>query len=333
MTTTLRRSALKRYKDTYKAGAGVILPPLERHVMRSLSEEPDDRASDVLHPSEMSDKEWCSRHDFYRITEAPFDKTSQRNPSFRMTNVLAEGHTIHDKYQTWLWDMGVLFGWWRCLNCENYWEALSPRACPLCSSTMLRYREVPLRRSVVAGHSDGAVHDLNDWTGLMEIKSIGLGTIKVLAPRLYNLYESGELTVDTLWWRIQRPFASHLRQGQLYLWQTWPKYEQIVYIYESKFHQQTKEFVITYNPSLIAPLLEQVREVEMAIKTGLPPGRPVWAEEPDSPVCKSCGYRSTCWGLETPDAGNQEADTTPVVIVQRASSYRRRKSLRGAATV
>ena len=36
-----------------------------------------------------------------------------------MENVFAEGHAIHAKYQTWLWEMGVLFGDWLCLDCGH----------------------------------------------------------------------------------------------------------------------------------------------------------------------------------------------------------------------
>ena len=74
------------------------------------------------------------------------------------------------------------------------------------------------------------------------------------------------------------PLHSHIRQGQLYLWMAWPRYEEIVFIYESKAHQATKEFVVGYNKNLIAPLLETARGVTSAVKAGIPPPRPVWAE-------------------------------------------------------
>ena len=62
----------------------------------------------------------------------------------------------------------------------------------------------------------------------------------------------------------------------------WPRYEEIAFIYESKFHQQTKEFVVSYNPSLIAPILETAREVAKAVAQDIPPARPEWAEDSDS---------------------------------------------------
>ena len=62
-----------------------------------------------------------------------------------------------------------------------------------------------------------------------------------------------------------------MRQGQLYLWMSWPAYEQIMFIYESKFHQQTKEFVVEYNKSFIAPILEVAREVSQCVRAGYRP--------------------------------------------------------------
>ena len=164
------------------------------------------------------------------------------------------------------------------------------------SATRLQRTAARRKQILIAGHADAAVHDLDGWDGLVEIKSIGVGTLRFEAPRLYNLYQDGQAFED-IWWKISRPFNSHIRQGQLYLWMSWPRYEEIVFIYESKAHQQTKEFVVGYNKNLIAPLLETAREVTSSVRTGVPPSRPVWAENPESKVCTSCEYRRTCWSI------------------------------------
>ena len=327
MTRAIRPTALKRLKDTFK-GDDVVLPSLYRHVMRMMSQGDPERRHDVLHPSDMAGRDWCPRHDYYRIIDTPVEKESTANPSFTMNNVFAEGHQIHGKYQTWLWEMGVLHGMWLCLSCSARWEATSPKFCPLCQSPRLIYREVPLHRELVGGHSDGAVHDLDDWSGLIEVKSIGMGTLRFEAPRLHQRYIDGE-TLENIWWKINRPFPSHIKQGQLYLWMAWPRYEEICFIYESKFHQQTKEFVVSYNPSLIAPLLESAREVAQAVLDGVASPRPEWAD-PDGRICKSCVYRRTCWQLGAPDDDTQADDPTPAVRVQRTTSAKRGKSLRSA---
>jgi hypothetical protein len=323
----MRPSALKRLKDTYK-GDDRILPSLERHVMRAMENDGADRRHDVMHPSEMSHRDWCGRHDYYRIIGTPSEKVSMANPSFRMNNVFAEGHQIHGKYQDWLWEMGVLNGRWLCLSCKERWDDTSPRQCPTCQSPRLMYLEVPLQRELVGGHADGAVHDLDDWDGLIEVKSIGMGTLRMEAPRMYQRYLDGE-TLENVWWKIQRPFGTHVKQGQLYLWMAWPRYEEICFLYESKFHQQVKEFVVSYNPAMIAPILETAREVTRAVAQGLPPSRPLWAEDSDSKICKSCPYRRACWNLGAPHDTTQADDPAPVRVL-RSTPAKRRRALRPA---
>ena len=322
----IRPAALQRLKDTYRNG-DVLLPELQRHVMRSSgAPRPDDHSMQYMHPSDMVKPDWCGRHDYYRIVGTKVEKTSAANPSFRMENIWAQGTAIHGKYQTWLWEMGVLFGDWECLECGHRYGALSPTKCQFCLSERLIYRELPMRRNqyLIEGHADGAVHA--DWLrALIEIKSIGINSFRFDAPRLWNRYQDGE-SADDLWFSIKRPFATHVRQGQLYLWLSWPAYEQIVFIYESKFNQQTKEFVVGYNKNLIAPLLEVAREVSQGVRAGIEPDRPLWAEGPDGKVCTSCEYRKTCWGIHdrTTQADHQEA----AVRILRAKPARRRRALR-----
>ena len=328
-TRVIRPTALKRLKDTYR-DKGIILPALERHVMQQLNAAEPDLTQDYMHPSEMSKSEWCARHDYYRILGTPSEKVSARNPSFRMNNIFAEGHAIHGKYQTWLWEMGVLFGDWRCHECKHRWGALSPKECQFCQSTDISYIEVPLRHKEyrVEGHADGAVIDLEGYTGLIEIKSIGMRSLAFEAPRLYHLYEQG-MSADEIWFGIKRPFATHLRQGQLYLWMSQPAYDSIVFIYESKFHQQTKEFLVRYNKKLIEPILADAREVSHGLKSGVAPNRPPWAESQANVVCKSCPFRRTCWNMGARN-GSPSSTTQPTLIIQRGDPAKRRRALRKA---
>lgn len=319
----LRDSALLRLKGTFKS-KDLLLPLVERHVMRSMGQADPERSTDFLHPSDMCKAEWCGRHDYYRMVGTAPEKTSKRNPSFRMENIFAEGHSIHDKWQRWMWEMGVLIGYFLCNECGHYWYAMSPVECQFCQSPRLVYKEYPLRRERyrVEGHADGAVH-LPDDRALVEIKSIGLGTLRFEAPRLYNRYLDGE-TAEDIWMSITHPFGTHMRQGQLYLWMSWPLYEQIIFIYESKFHQQTKEFVVEYNKSLIAPILETAKEVAQGYRAGIPPDRPVWVTGPDGKVCNACVYKRTCWG-GTEDAHEETPVTTPI---RRGNAGKRRRALR-----
>jgi len=333
VTRIIKRSALKRFKDTYRQG-NQLLGPLTRHVMRKQAAQEgfnstgEARRDDVMHPSAMSKPEWCPRHDYYGITGSPQGKVSQANPSFTMANILTEGSNIHTKYQTWLWEMGVLFGWWICDECGLYWESLSPDSCPACTSLRIEYREVPLlnEQMMVGGHSDGAIHGLWDDDGLIEVKSIGIRSLAFEAPRLYEQYLNGT-PADEIWFQINRPFGSHLKQGMLYIWLSGGRYDRILYIYESKFTQQVKEFMVKFNPTVIAPILESAKDVAQGVRAGIPPDRPTWAA-PDGPICKGCGYRSTCWQLEKTNGTDHPSEELTVV----KSPGRKRKAALAKAT-
>lgn len=325
MTRTIKRSAIARLKKSHRKDSKLI-NPLTRHVMRKMAQEDGERRQDVMHPSEMSKPDWCGRKSFYTITGVPTQKVSEANPSFTMSNILTEGTNIHTKYQTWLWEMGVLFGWWKCLDCKHRWEELSPAACPQCDSAALRYMEVPLenKKLMVGGHSDGAVHELLEVGPVMiEVKSIGIRTLAFEAPRLYQQYLDGT-PAEEIWFQINRPFGSHLKQGMWYLFlakELGLPYEHMLFLYESKFNQQVKEFLVKYNPTFIAPRLEEAKDVAQGVRAGIAPDHPEWAAF-DGPVCQSCGHRNTCWNKES-DA-NDQAKEQPLKVVRAPRGKRQR---------
>lgn len=327
----LKPGATARLKDTYRSKSGVLLPAIQRHVMKTQGEF-NDRRSDIMHPSEMSKPDWCPRHDFYRMTGAPQDKkNSDANPSFTMENVFAVGNSIHEKWQGWCWSMGLLYGKFRCKVCHHTWHDQSPLVCPECSSNHLQYVEMPVENTeyMIAGHSDGALHGLQvgeeSWDVLIEIKSIGLRTLAFEAEWLWDRYQQGE-SPDQIWKQITKPFLSHLRQGQFYLWLAGGRYSHIIFIYESKFNQQTKEFAVKFNPKVIEPMLVEAKEVAASIRAGRVPLRPSWATGSEARICSSCTYRSACYDI--PEVSQDDQPEAPQVRVQRSTSAKRRKALR-----
>src|SRR4051812_8996318 len=165
-----------------------LLTELRGYLLRKSKEEISDRRQDVIHPSEMAKKEWCPRQTYYRIAKTPIDPGTDptRLYSFQMANVFAEGHHIHAKYQGWLVDMGKLWGNWQCPICGKREESSLPVGCsgnPISSDPLkawhrpvaMLYKEVPLHsdKYLIAGHADGAIPG-----GMIEIKSIGLGTMR-----------------------------------------------------------------------------------------------------------------------------------------------------------
>jgi CRISPR/Cas system-associated exonuclease Cas4 (RecB family) len=289
--------ALREYLNTAKVDT-YVLGELQRHV---LTRPPSDRAEGI-HPSEMSSPKWCPRSTYYRLTEAPTNPGDAT--TFQREVVFSEGHDIHRKWQDWLWKIGRLGGEWGCLLCNHVWEAKAPKACPECEAPpeLIRYREVPLHNYDygIVGHADGAIDD----DALVEIKSVGLGTVRMEAPQLLAAHthtvtiNGAEKTVvdyDGLWRDITRPLPSHLRQGLLYLFLA--ERQVMVYLYECKWNQQVKEFVVRYTPELIEDLLDACLDVRYAVKVERPPERPGWATDADADACKGCVFRSHCWSL------------------------------------
>ena len=333
MTRTIKPQALKRLKTTYKTNQGLLLPAVQRHVMRRANDgdyDDDARRSDIMHPSDMSKSDWCPRADFYRILNG--HPSTAINPSFSMENVFDEGHRIHRKWQGWFWQMGILSGMFECKQCGYIWWDTSPDECSACPSKRLRYREVPLENKelMIAGHSDGMVEDGGDWLELdepvlIEIKSLSLGTLRFEAPMLYQRYLDG-LGLDEVWREVKRPFASHIKQGTMYCFLA--EVRKIVFIYECKWNQQAKEFVVVPNFDHIKESLASAKDVADALRHDMVPYRPHWAKSADGPVCASCPHRITCWSI---DENDHQEDTTPVATpILRAASARRRKALRSA---
>lgn len=324
----MTNSQLKNLKDTYKR-RDVLLPRIERHVLKK-AQEPSARRDDVMHPSEMAKSDWCGRHDFYRMTGVPANY-KKRSPSFRLENVFDYGHSVHSKYQRWLTEMGILWGTWVCKECGNTWVGSTPSCCDRCAGLKIRYKEVSLSSDdlMVSGHSDGVVL-IDDVYRMIEIKTVGISTLRFEAYNLFDQYQTERLTPEELWFLIKRPFATHIRQGQIYLHLAHSQYpelniEEIVFIYEWKPTQEVKEFVVKYNPELISKTLTSAEDVAWSIRKGREPERPEWAGK-DERTCASCEYRTTCWG--TSDDSTESEESGPIIRVQRSTSAKRSRAVR-----
>lgn len=316
----------KNLKDTYKRRE-VLLPSIERHVLRK-AQEPSDRRSDIMHPSEMAKSSWCARHDFYRIKGVPADYKG-RAPSFKLENVFDYGHSVHAKYQRWLQEMGILYGIWKCKDCNSEWEHGVLPACPVCGTMNYRYKEVPLADEdlMIAGHSDGIVF-IDGKYMMIEIKTIGISTLRFESYSLFERYQNEQLTPEELWFQIKRPFATHIRQGQMYLYLAKTAYpelgiDEIIFIYEWKPTQEVKEFVVKYNPDIVAQTILLASAVSACVRSGYEVERPPWAVQ-EGKVCSSCEYRKTCWG----STSTESEESKPALRVRRSTTDKRRRALR-----
>jgi hypothetical protein len=265
-----------------------LIQKTARHLLTS---PPSDRRADCIHPSEAASDHWCQRAVFYRLA----DYTPEPVPGNLMFETVYEtGHDAHHKWQRWWWEMGILAGVFHCMHCDVYWNGLSPQRCPYCEvgRELLEYKEVPLENEEygIAGFADGDVVG----HGLVEVKTIGEGTVRIEAPNLLARHTSGN-AVDWhgLWRDIKIPFASHRRQGMIY--DFCAGRDQMTFIYEPKFITgYPKEFVVKFKKEYIEDILDDCLRVRTALEHGRPPKRPMWAERSHR-SCQKCPYRKHCY--------------------------------------
>jgi hypothetical protein len=286
---------LKNYKESLTK-SGRIIPKVEVALAKKSADRNSTRDTQHLHPSELSKKLWCPRSSWYQITGAP---KAAESFSLQRLNVFEEGHSIHHKWQQWLWDAGLLVGRWYCVDCESTWFAKSPSLCFSCGSTRLKYREVPLRDDEhrIIGHADGEIED-SRGRALIEIKSVGVGTVRFEKPSLFADYQIGKLTIDDVWKNIKSPFMSHIRQGQLYM--HCRKVDSIVFIYEWKPTQAVKEFEVKYNADIVEPILAGCKTVMHHLELNVAPDKPAWATSRSCEGCKFCLFKKECYASDKP---------------------------------
>lgn len=283
--TTIPSKDLKAFLNTSKRETR-LMGAVERHV---LSKPFDERDQTYIHPSDIIKEEWCALAQYHAI-KGNYKETRDK-PTLRLASIFEEGHTIHAKWQNWFREMGVLYGVWNSPAVGIDWNIASNVA------LVDDYLEVPLRsdKHKMRGHADGWIKGI-DGDCLIEIKSIGTGTIRMEAPALLAQHDNN---IELAWKNLRQPLRPHQLQGQVYLHlchlmveegllKTAPN--EIVFIYELKANQEYKEFVVKYNPEFTAPIFEKALDVSWAVDNNRPP---VCTIDPVA-GCKRCApFRSS----------------------------------------
>ena len=276
--TTIPSKDLKAFLNTNKRETR-LMGALERHV---LAQPFDERDQSYIHPSDIIRSDWCALAQYHAL-KGNYIETRDKT-TLRLSSIFAEGHTIHAKWQNWFKDMGVLYGLWSDSTGTSW--AVSKDV-----HKSVGYAEVPLRsdKYMMRGHADGWIKGLGDDC-LIEIKSIGTGTIRMEMPALMAQYNND---IDVVWKNIRTPLRSHQLQGQVYLHLCHLMLEEgslpsapdeIVFIYELKANQEYKEFVVKYNPEYTAEIFDKAHDVAWAAENNRPP---VCNLDPEK-GCKRC---------------------------------------------
>jgi hypothetical protein len=261
----VQKTDLQKFLDA-KKGQTRLLGDLERHM---LVRPQGDRSTTVLHPSEIIKRDFCLRASYFLLSG--HTKIAEK-PPLRLQSIFDEGHAIHAKWQSWFQEMGVLYGRFTCTACDFSVFDIGPVECPQCNRNTMEYREVTLYDDAlrIKGHTDGWIKGLGDDC-LIEIKSIGPGTIRVEAPQLMDESQGDFMKA---WGNIRRPFGTHILQGQVYLElmkRMGHDVQEIVFLYELKADQSYKEFTVKAEYDLVAHIFDKAARVVKAVEDGIVP--------------------------------------------------------------
>jgi hypothetical protein len=262
---SVQKTDLQKFLDA-KKGQTRLLGDLERHM---LVRPQGDRSTTVIHPSEIIKKDFCLRASYFLLSG--HTKIAEK-PGLRLQSIFDEGHYIHAKWQGWFQEMGVLYGRFTCVSCDFSLFDLGPVECPQCGKPTVEYREVTLfdDNLRIKGHTDGWIKGLGEDC-LIEIKSIGPGTIRVEAPQLMADAQGDFMKA---WGNIRRPFGTHILQGQMYLElmkRMGHDVNEIVFLYELKADQSYKEFTVKADFEIVEHVFERAARVVKAVEDGVAP--------------------------------------------------------------
>lgn len=261
----VQKSELQKFLDAKKKPTR-LMGDVERYL---LARPVGDRRTDVLHPSEMIKKDWCKRSSYFLLKG--HTKIAEK-PPLQLQLIFDEGHAIHAKWQRYFQEMGVLYGRFTCTSCSFTMFDIGPTTCPNCNRDTVEYREVTLVDDSlrIAGHTDGWIKGIGNDT-LIEIKSIGPGTIRSESPGL--IYDANGDFMEA-WKNINRPFSSHILQGQVYLElmkRMGHDVNEIVFIYELKANQAYKEFTVKADYELVRHVFDGAKFVVDSVESNTEP--------------------------------------------------------------
>lgn len=262
---TTKKNDLWKFLDA-KAKPTRLMGDIERHLMQR---PVGDRSTTVLHPSEIIKVDFCKRASWFLMSG--YTKLGEK-PNLRLQSIFDEGHAIHAKWQKWFQEMGVLYGRFTCVACEFSMFDIGTVNCPNCYRDTMEYREVTLYddKLRIKGHTDGWIKGVGDDT-LIEIKSIGPGTLRTAVPGLM-MDANGDFM--KAWKNVRRPFPEHILQGQMYLElmkRMGHEINEIVFIYELKADQDYKEFSVQADYGLVEHIFKKAEDVIAAVEAKIAP--------------------------------------------------------------
>lgn len=292
--------ALKNLLQTMKTET-VLAGEIDRHLMnpkRKTGFNEDARERGVWHPSSLAG---CERALVFGMKGF---KPRANAVSSLGQRIFDTGHHFGYMIQEYLYEMGVLYGNWRCRECKHRWadwfENPSPRKCPSCGTETyiwynMDYMEVPVRdeENNIAGHSDGIIKTQGKFR-VLELKTIKNRT-------------AGTPPTSVTYDDLNEPHKAHLWQIGMYIHlinkeaeKVGEKVENGVVMYGAKNDQGLKEFRIRPLYELyVEPQYEKIKRMDKAISEGVVPNRPEGCINKSSWDCRFCNYNHICYETES----------------------------------
>jgi CRISPR/Cas system-associated exonuclease Cas4 (RecB family) len=231
----------------------------------------NDRDYSYFHPSEFHR---CVRYLAYKY----YGETSTDKIKPDLQRIFDNGHYMHDRYTSYFRNIGVLNGFWVCANplCGEVYGPEEKRGipepndkCAKCGCEEYNYKEVNFRDEdhMLGGSIDGILNISNSFV-VIDYKTMN----------------------SNLFGKLNSPLDKHIIQVSVYMWAM--GVDKAILLYENKDTQRMKVFEVNISEDMVEKILKRAKSLKRIVEKGNLPKRPF---KKDSPQCKKCPYKGTCW--------------------------------------
>lgn len=256
---------LYKSKDIYHgvSESNAIVPRYYDHIVQKHRED-SDRDHSYWHPSALGQCGLKNLFDYYE--SQGLDLGANYYVNTRFIEIVKHGHSVHDRFQTLLGNMGVLWGKWKCSNCgyiHGEGQLLGvprPNECESCGQ---------VKRETVATNPDGTPRripnpifkyvELTVHHPVLNIKGNTDGIIKLSEtsePECIDFKTCSKYSWESSIGKGY-PVDYHVTQLNIYMWLLGLNSGYI--LYENRNSMQHKEFHIQRDPRVVQRVIDQVQ--------------------------------------------------------------------------
>jgi hypothetical protein len=272
-------------------------PPLVEGVLRPFAIKralDNPRRYDIFHPSAWGSCLRKMAYQYYNEQEHFADKKGI-DVDCRMQRVFDNGHSVHERWQNYLDDAGILRGWWKCPNplCGKTYGEENPIGifnplrtvpdfhCECGNNKKLRYEEVLVKSEECynfEGHCDAVVDLSNNPQKRNNQFDVFVVDFKSMKDEYF-----GELVEAK---------HEHVVQVHIYMWLL--NIQSAVVLYENKDNQALKECFVPRDEELIEKIKQQAIWLRGKLQNRELPFKPAGYSRTKFP-CGWCEFRSLCY--------------------------------------